>query len=147
MDLKYQRTQPGFAMMIAILIVLAIEALVSLGRPFSIASIAVALFLFALGLIFSSMTIAISEENLEWWFAFGAFRQKLPLNQIVIAVSDRVTFLNGLGIRTNGRDWLWIVNGATVIRLDLRDGRTISLGTAEPQELALLIDGILSNTR
>lgn len=144
---KYKRTQPGFAMMIAILIVLAVEALVSLGRPFSIATVAVALVLFGLGVIFSSMTIAISEEYLEWWFTFGAFRQKLPLKKIVLVVSDRVTLLNGLGIRTNGRDWLRIVNGSNVIRLDLRDGRTISLGTAEPQELALLIDGILSKTR
>jgi hypothetical protein len=67
------------------------------------------------------------------------------MSEIRFATSTRVTLLNGLGIRTNGRDWLWIVSGTDTVTLELRNGKKIWLGSPEAQDLAVLIDGIIGS--
>lgn len=101
---------------------LALETLVSVGRPTSPIAVGVTAILLIVGIVFSTITISITDEHVEWWFTLGILRQKLALSQIEFAISEKVTLVNGLGVRTNGRNWLWIVNGSSVVSFNLKDG-------------------------
>ena len=146
-SMAYKRTQPGTGMMVVVVLALALETLVSVGRPVSPITIAVAVVLLSIGIVFSTMTIAVTDDSVEWWFTLGALRQRLPLREIESATSEKVKLVDGLGVRTNGRDRLWIVSGSYVISFALRDGRKISLGSPEARDLALLVDRILAERR
>jgi hypothetical protein len=91
--------------------------------------------------IFSSMTIRIVGPNLEWSLGFGLFAKRFPLSDI--ASVDAVTLgpLAGLGARTNNfRDWLWIVSGSNAVTFRFVNGRTLSLGTDDPDNLIAAVN-------
>jgi hypothetical protein len=130
---------------VILLLALGIQAFATLGRPITLGGILIATLFVCIGIVFSTMTIAVSDEAVEWWFTFGILRQRVPMSEIQFATSTRVSLLNGLGIRTNGRDWLWIVSGSDAVTLELRNGKKIGLGSPEAQDLAVLIDGIIGS--
>jgi hypothetical protein len=132
-------------MLVALLILLGFLTFVTLGHPVTLASTIIATFIVCLGIVFSTMTIDVSDDAVEWWFTFGILHQRVAMSEIQFATSTRVSLLNGLGIRTNGRDWLWIVSGSNAVTLELRNGKKIGLGSPEAQDLAVLIDGIIGS--
>jgi hypothetical protein len=132
-------------MLVALLILLGFLTFVTFGHPVSLASTLIAALLVCVGIVFSTMTIDVSDDAVEWWFTFGLLRQRVAMSEIQFATSTRVSLLNGLGIRTNGRDWLWIVSGSNAVTLELRNGKKIGLGSPEAQDLAVLIDGIIGS--
>jgi hypothetical protein len=132
-------------MLVALLILLGFLTFVTFGHPVTLASTLITTLLVCVGIVFSTMTIDVSDDAVEWWFTFGLLRQRVAMSEIQFATSTRVSLLNGLGIRTNGRDWLWIVNGSNAVTLELRNGKKIGLGSPEAQDLAVLIDGIIGS--
>jgi hypothetical protein len=136
----YEQTQQGTTIVAILLVMLAIEAFFAVYRPSPVPWVAAAVCV-AVALVFSSMTIAVSNDSVRWWLAFGLFRQRLPLTEIEAATAVRVPFWRGLGIRTaNGRDWLWIVSGRSAVTCTLRSGKRISLGSADALRLAKIIN-------
>lgn len=93
------------------------------------------------------MTIALKGDKIEWWFSFGIFRQQVPLKDVGRATAGHVTLLSGLGVRTDGRNWLWIVSGTDVVELHLTNGKEIRLGSPDAQRLALLINERISPSK
>jgi hypothetical protein len=140
----YQKTQVGTAMLVVIAIAYAIEFLVTVSNGPSSGVFVASIVLACIGLVFSTMTIRVSTDGVEWWFTFGILRQRVSLAEIQFAVTKKVTLLNGLGIRTDGRNWLWIVNGTDAVQLDMRNGRRIMLGSPEAQTVTLFIDKLLN---
>ena len=137
----YRKTQPGTAIVIAMAIGLAVAAAVTvIGHVAPVPQLTIAAVLTCIGIAFSSMTIEISEDSVAWSLAFGLFRRSIFVSDIALAVTKRVSLLNGLGIRTNGRDWLWVVSGGSAVTLELRDGRRISLGSDDAERVASLIN-------
>jgi hypothetical protein len=132
-------------MLVVLLLALGIQAFVTFGRPVTLGGILIAMLFVCIGIVFSTMTIDVSDDAVEWWFTFGILRQRVAMSEIQFATSTRVTLWNGLGIRTNGRDWLWIVSGSNAVTLELRNGKKIELGSPEAQDLAVLIDGIIGS--
>jgi hypothetical protein len=142
---SYRRTQPGTGILVALLLVLGFLTFLSFGHPVTLASTLTPTIIICLGIVFSTMTIDVSDDAVEWWFTFGILRQRVAMAEIQFATSTRVTLWNGLGIRTNGRDWLWIVSGSNAVTLELRNGKKIGLGSPEAQDLAVLIDRIIGS--
>jgi hypothetical protein len=140
----YQKTQVGTAMLVLIAIAYAIEFLVTVSNGPSSGVLVVSAVLACIGVVFSTMTIRVSTDGVEWWFTFGILHQRVSLAEIQFAVTKKVNLLNGLGIRTDGRNWLWIVNGSDAVQLDMRNGRRIMLGSAEAQTVTLFIDSLLN---
>ena len=112
-------------MLVLLLLALAIQAVVTFGHPIALPNVLIAAFFVCVGVVFSTMTIDVSDNAVEWWFTFGILRQRVSMSEIRFATSTRVTLLNGLGIRTNGKK-IW-------------------LGSPEAQDLAVLIDGIIGS--
>ncbi len=140
-DVVYQKTQPGTAIVAAILGGLAIVALTMLQRGSSELLLAVGILLLVLMIAFSSLTIRVSRSGVEWWLSFGLLRQRIPLTDIDDVSGRKVTLLHGLGIRTpNFRDWMYIVSGSKAVDVRRRDGRHVVLGSSDPSAVMQAID-------
>jgi hypothetical protein len=138
----YRHTQFGSSLVVFTLGVWLIVFAMSLGRPPSWQFISTSLLLFAIGFVFATMTIIVSNDRVEWCLTMGLFRQTILRRSIADTSVIKISLLNGLGIRTNNfRDYLWSVGGSSAIRFELDSGRNIALSTDDPDGLksALLL--------
>lgn len=91
---------------------------------------------------FGRLAIEIRGDRLHWTFGFlGWPRWSLPLAEIEGCEVLRRAGRTGAGIRGPARDRLYsAVVGGPALRLTLRDGRRVTLGTPEPDRLRGFID-------
>ncbi len=59
----------------------------------------------------------------------------LPLTDITSVEATRTRWFEGWGIRSTARGWLWNVAGYDAVILHLAGGKTLLVGTDEPQQL------------
>ena len=88
---------------------------------------------------FSSLTIAVREGQLSWWFGPGLVKKTVPLSTIVSAEPTTTSILNGWGIHFTGRGWLYNVAGRQAVLVTRQGGKRFLLGTDEPDSLAHII--------
>lgn len=94
--------------------------------------------------VFSSLTIAIRDGQLSWWFGPGVVKKTVPLSTIVSAEATTTSIFNGWGIHLTTRGWLYNVSGRQAVLVTQADGKRFLLGTDEPDSL---VQAILSGTR
>jgi len=88
-------------------------------------------------LVLGSLTVEVGEGRVAWRFGvFGWPRWKLPVEQIVGVEVTTSTLLEGWGINRTKTGMLYNAHGLQAVRLQLRDGRTLRLGSDEPERLA-----------
>ncbi len=91
--------------------------------------------------IFSSMTIRVVGPYLEWSLGFGLFPKRIPLSEIASVDQIYLGPLVGLGARTNNfRDWMWIVSGTRAVAFRLANGRTVTLGSDDIDNLIAAVN-------
>ncbi len=88
-----------------------------------------------LGLTFSSLTVAVHEDQIAWWFGLGWPRGHMCLADVLDASATRTTLLQGWGVHLTASGWLWNLSGLNAVRLRNARKRTVLLGTDHPQEL------------
>ena len=88
---------------------------------------------------FSSLTIAVRDGQLSWWFGPGIVKKTVPLSTITSAEATTLSLFNGWGIHLTGRGWLYNVAGRQAVLITQQDGRSFLLGTDEPDSLAQVI--------
>jgi hypothetical protein len=96
---------------------------------------AVVLVLLVAGLVFSRLTVRIEGDALHVAFGLGWPRRVLPLADISAIEATRTRWFEGWGIRSTARGWLWNVAGFDAVLLRLAGGKTLLVGTDEPQQL------------
>ncbi len=89
--------------------------------------------------VFSSLTIAIRDGQLSWWFGPGVVKKTVPLSTIVSAEPTTTSLLAGWGIHLTMRGWLYNVSGRQAVLVTQEDGKRFLLGTDEPDSLAQAI--------
>lgn len=87
----------------------------------------------------SSLTIAVRDGQLSWWFGPGIVKKTVPLSTIVSAEPTTTSIFNGWGIHLTGRGWLYNVAGRQAVLITQQDGKRFLLGTDEPDGLAQTI--------
>lgn len=88
---------------------------------------------------FSSLTIAVRDGQLSWWFGPGIVKKTVPLSTIVSAEPTTTSILSGWGIHLTGRGWLYNVAGRQAVLITQENGNRFLLGTDEPDSLAQII--------
>lgn len=88
---------------------------------------------------FSSLTIAVRDGQLSWWFGPGIVKKTVPLSTIALAEPTTTSMLSGWGIHLTGRGWLYNVSGRQAVLITQQDGKRFLLGTDEPDGLAQII--------
>jgi len=140
----YQHTQAAHPIRIGILVSLAATVVAMLLVPdvekadwFPDAILGAVAVLFAVSLVlFWSMTVRVTGEALEFWFGPGLLRKRVPLPEIVAVETVRTSFWNGWGIHWTRQGWLYNVSGFDAVLVRLRSGKSLLVGTDEPEALA-----------
>ena len=86
--------------------------------------------------LFWSMTVRVTGEALAFWFGPGLIRKRVPLAEIATVEEARTTIWQGWGIHWTTRGWLYNVSGFNAVRVQLKTGKALLVGTDEPRALA-----------
>lgn len=147
---SYKHTQIGYLMMVVTLVVLVFFAwayTTARAEPPSVDSgtnllvtAVMALTLFVLA-SFTVLTVSIDEQYLKIKFGQGIFRKKIPLNEIVSAVSVKNHWYYGWGIRfwLWPKMWIYNISGFDAVEITMRDGRIYRIGTNDSNGLETAI--------
>lgn len=90
-----------------------------------------------------SLTVAIDENTLQFWFGDGLFKKKYALDDVVCASQYRLKPYQGWGIHWIGGGWLYNVYGLDAVEITMKSGKKIYLGTDASEELARAINDSL----
>ena len=140
---RYQHTQRG-TLMLAVLIVgaaaVAAGAILNAGagRWFGLA---IALGLVALAWFFSSLTVVVNGNELEWYFGPGTWKFRMARSDIAGVSIVRNSVLNGFGIRMRPGFRLYNVSGLDAVELQLKNGEIRRIGTDDASGLAAALRG------
>lgn len=92
--------------------------------------------LLTLPLLLGRLLTEVRGDALVWRFGWlGWPRWRLPLDEIVAVEPARSSPLEGWGIRFTNQGMLYNAHGLQAVRLTLRSGRQLRLGSAEPARL------------
>ena len=94
----------------------------------------------ALAIIFHSLTVEITDNELRWYFGPGLWSYSLALDEISSVAIVRNRWWNGFGIRMAPGFRLYNVSGLDAVELRLKSGEVRRIGTDDPQRLAAVIE-------
>jgi hypothetical protein len=97
-------------------------------------------------LLFSSLTIELSDMSLSWRFGFGLLRKKVPTGEIINALVTRTSLLDGWGVHRTRNGWLYNVSGFGAVQVILRSGKSFLLGSDEPERLCSALKDTISSS-
>jgi hypothetical protein len=142
---RYEHTQRGTVVVVSILVgaVICLFLQVLIPAPRIVLLVAAG----GLGLcaiLFSSLTIQISDRALRWHFGPGLIHKEVLLSEIQEAEPARIHFMYGWGIHLTPRGWLYNVSGFRAVAVRLKGGKRFLLGTDEPERLCEAISLALS---
>ncbi len=121
----------------------AASFLLGLTPPGIVAKVAMMGLLGGITASMKSMTIAIDENDLQFWFGDGLFKKKYSLDDIVCASQYRLRPMHGWGIHWTGTGWLYNVYGLDAVEITMKSGKRIYLGTDTSEALARTINDSL----
>ena len=98
-------------------------------------AIAVLIILAVALVLFSSLTVVISEEELLVQFGPGVIRKRFKLSEIESCQAVRSPWYYGWGIRRTPQGMLFRVSGLNVVQIKLTTGKEYLIGTDVPREL------------
>jgi hypothetical protein len=99
-------------------------------------TLSVAVLLVISGVLFSSLTVEISDGELRFHFGPGIWRKRFALTEVADADVTRSSWWEGWGIRITPRGMLYNVSGTDAVEIKLRSGQCFRIGTDEPEVLA-----------
>ena len=140
-EMKYKNTQFGYVMMLVFLIVLFLTGGLYLSAPEDAVGLGVLLiFLVSMLILFSSLTVKITREELIWYFGPGLWKYRMKLRDIRSVATIRTHPAEGFGIRWwPGKGTLYNVSGRQAVQVVRKDGKIRRIGTNEPKKLAQVL--------
>ena len=93
-------------------------------------------------LISFRMTITVTGERIQWSMGAGFPRWSAPVREIAAVQIVRNPWYYGWGIRLTPSGMLYSVSGFQAVELSLRGGKTIRIGSDEPEALAAAINQV-----
>jgi hypothetical protein len=91
--------------------------------------------IFAILLLFWSLTISITSTHISHAFHFGFWKKTYALSEIASFSAQKKPFWTGWGIRWMPDGWLYNVAGNDIVRIVFTNGSIVYLGTDEAQNL------------
>ncbi len=138
MSVFYQHKQRGLVILAALApaAVLCLLLAATVKAPHApVTLLVVATILGLCALLFSSLSIELSERSLSWWFGPGFLRKQVATTEIASAVVAETRFIHGWGVHLTRKGWLYNVSGFGAVHVTLRSGKSFLLGSDEPEQL------------
>jgi hypothetical protein len=138
MSVPYRHKQMGVTILAALGLGAALCLLLATAVNATDARLTLFLLAAVLGIcaiVFSSLTIELSEGSLSWRFGPGLVRKQVATAEITSAVVTETRLIHGWGVHLTRNGWLYNVSGFGAVQVTLRSGKTFLLGSDEPEEL------------
>ena len=100
-----------------------------------------------IGLAFAAffrLRVTVDPDRILAVFGIGLIRKEIPLADVLRADVVRTRVWWGYGIHWTPSGWLYNVAGRHAVRLEVRGGRAMMIGTDEPDALKAAIDARLA---
>jgi hypothetical protein len=131
----YRRRQIGWTILLTLGLAALFAAAAGLTTPRWTLFLIVAVMILS-GLLFSSLTIEVTESELLWFFGPGFLKRRIARSEIVSAKPAHNRWWWGWGVHLTPRGWLYNVHGRESVEIVKTDGESLRLGADEPQALA-----------
>jgi hypothetical protein len=93
-----------------------------------------------LGVLFSSLTVKVTDQELMFYFGPGFWTRRFALDDVISVEVVRNSAFYGWGIRYTRHGWLYNVSGLWAVEVTIRGEGQIRIGTDEPDKLKRAID-------
>lgn len=138
--MKYKKTQVGKAtILVFVVVIIFIGGLFLIVPPEPEETTGLVLLFILLGfmlILFSSLTVKITREELIWYFGPGLWKYRIKLRDISSVTAIRTHPAEGFGVRWwPGKGILHNVSGRQAVQIVRKNGKIQRIGTNEPQKL------------
>jgi hypothetical protein len=133
--MPYRHTQRGTWIILLCLLLAVLDAAI-VWRSGQWPAVVGLLVLFAVAIVFSSLTIEVNAGELRWHFGPGFWTYRLPLDDIEKIAIVRNHWWNGFGIRMAAGFRLYNVSGFDAVELRLKSNEIRRIGTDDPRGLS-----------
>jgi len=140
----YRHTQIGWLIIVFMAAGVAIFAAILARSGTSIVALGGLIVTAALLVVFSTLTIEVTDEDLRFHFTFGLFGREIPLAAIAKCLEVESSVLYGWGIRVTPVGKLYSVSGTKAVELRLRGGDRIRVGSDEPGRVCSVVEPLLA---
>jgi hypothetical protein len=131
--MPYRHTQRGTLIMFLCLVLAALDTAIAWRTGQWLPMVAL---IFLIAVLFSSLTVEVSGNELRWHFGPGLLSYRIALEDIEAVAVVRNHWWNGFGIRMRPGFRLYNVSGLDAVELHLRSNDIRRIGTDDPQGLA-----------
>lgn len=132
--MSYQSKQQANTLLIVIALITGLVILLGFNKD-EIMLWPLLLLMALIAFLFHSLNIRVSQTNIHWSFGPGFWKNSIALSQIKSIKTITIPWYYGLGIRLIPTGWLYIVTGSEAVELILKNGKIISIGCSESNQL------------
>ena len=93
---------------------------------------------------FYRLKVTVDPDRIRAVFGIGLIRKEIPVADVLRADVVRTRVWWGYGIHWTPSGWLYNVAGRHAVRLEVRGGRAVMIGTDQPDALRAAIDARLA---
>ena len=93
---------------------------------------------------FYRLRVTVEPDRIRAVFGIGLIRKEIPVADVLRADVVRTRVWWGYGIHWTPSGWLYNVAGRHAVRLEVRGGRAVMIGTDEPEALKAAIEARLA---
>jgi hypothetical protein len=141
---KYRHSQVGYVIIYSLSAMALIVLLSSTAVSHFSSGLALAAILGAVVAVFYRLTIEMDDVYLRAKFGPGLTLRRIKLADIASCQPIRIRWTYGWGIHLTPYGWLYNVSGWDAVAITLHNGRRVSLGTDQPNELCEAIRRLAS---
>jgi hypothetical protein len=123
-------------------VLLAVSAETRASAPWVMAALYATLLLAFL--LFYRLKVAVDADRIRAVFGIGLIRKEIPLADVIRADLVKTRVMWGYGIHWTPSGWLYNVAGRHAVRLEVRGGKAVMIGTDEPEALKAAVDARLA---
>ena len=144
MNQTYHHTQIGYITSIGLLVGLMATFLGAVVSGFNIVSVLVCILMAVCLLLFSNLTVEITDNVLIVLYGPKILSKKFPLNEIKSVQVVRQPWYYGWGMRRTQEGWLYRVSGFYAVRIENKNGKIFFAGSDEAETLKIAIEQQMS---
>jgi len=143
----YKHTQIGYIILAFMAVAAAVMIPIMLTSGATVLGAGVCVGIVLVLLLFGTLTVEIRDEKLVFWFGIGLVRKSIPLSEIEDCGISLFPWYYGWGIRYTPQGWLFNVSGFTAVRLMLKNGKRLQIGTDDADALCSVVTNAIRGTR
>ncbi len=139
----YKHKQVGTLMIVVLCLGAVVAGAAAFTDPNAVRWLGLTIAFGCLGLawLFSSLTVIVNGDELQWFFGPGAWKYRMARADIANVSIVRNSVLSGFGIRMRPGFRLYNVSGLDAVELHLKSGEIRRIGTDDASGLAAALRG------